>query len=128
MWMARQVLRRAQALPSQETRSWYCIESRCLMWGIRSIIPKSLQPQILQALYDNHPGITRMKAIARSYVWWSGLDKDIENQAKVCIQLSVKPAVALSHFTSSMGLAYNTLEVNTYRFRQDVPYTCRCTL
>ena len=25
-----------------------------------------------------------MKAIARSYVWWPGLDKAIENQAKSC--------------------------------------------
>ena len=32
----------------------------------------------------NHPGISRMKAIARSYFWWSNLDKSIESLAKSC--------------------------------------------
>ena len=60
------------------------IESGCLMWGIRVIIPQSLQPKILENLHENHPGMTRMKAIAKSYVWWSGLDKHIEENAKSC--------------------------------------------
>ena len=37
--------------------------------------------------------MVRMKAIARSYVWWSGVDKHIENKAKTCKQCqSVKQA------------------------------------
>ena len=55
------------------------------MWGIRVIIPKSLQQRILESLHENHPGITHMKAVGRTYVWWSGLDKDIEDQAKTCL-------------------------------------------
>ena len=34
--------------------------------------------------HDNHPGITRMKALAHSYFWWIGLDKDIESMGKSC--------------------------------------------
>ena len=60
------------------------IEGGCLMWGIRVIIPESLQPQVLKSLHESHPGISRMKAIARSYFWWNGLDKDIENLGKSC--------------------------------------------
>ena len=60
------------------------IESGCLMWGIRVIIPKSLQARILETLHENHPGMTRINAIARSYIWWSGLDKHIEEKAKSC--------------------------------------------
>ena len=54
------------------------------MWGIRVIIPESLQSQVLKSLHESHPGISRMKAIARSYFWWNGLDKDIENLGKSC--------------------------------------------
>ena len=43
-----------------------------------------LQGKILQSLHENHPGISRMKAIARSYFWWNGLDKHIEDIAKSC--------------------------------------------
>ena len=76
------------------------IESGCLMWGIRVIIPRSLQPKLLESLHYNHPGITRMKAVTRSYFWWSGLDKDIENQAKSCLRCQEQksnPPVAPLH-------------------------------
>ena len=76
------------------------IESGCLMWGIRVIVPKSLQEKVLESLHENHPGITRMKAVARSYLWWSGLDAEIEEKAKSCLQCQETkstPAVAPLH-------------------------------
>ena len=54
------------------------------MWGIRVIIPENLQPKLLKALYLNHPGITHMKAVARSYFWWASLDKAVEELARFC--------------------------------------------
>ncbi len=76
------------------------IENGCLMWGIRTIIPQNLRAKTLRALHENHPGMSRMKARARSYMWWSGLDPDIENQAKACLscqEQASKPAVAPLH-------------------------------
>ncbi len=60
------------------------VESACLLWGTRVLVPKSLQSQVLLTLHEGHPGIQRMKSLARSYMWWTGMDKDIENQAKCC--------------------------------------------
>ena len=76
------------------------MEDKCLMWGVRVIIPQSLQPKLLESLHDNHPGITRMKAVARSYFWWSGIDKAIENLAKSCVSClkqKSNPPVASLH-------------------------------
>ena len=76
------------------------LESGCVMWGIRVIVPRSLQRRVLESLHETHPGATRMKAIARSYLWWSGLDKDIEDQAKACLacqEQKSSPAVAPLH-------------------------------
>jgi len=39
---------------------------------------------ILQELHQGHPGIVRMKSIARSHVWWPKLDHDIESLSKSC--------------------------------------------
>ena len=55
------------------------------MWGIRVIIPETLQSRILQSLHDTHPGIARMKAVARSYFWWKGLNQEIETLVKSCL-------------------------------------------
>ncbi len=70
------------------------------MWGIRVIIPEKLQARVLKSLHKNHSGITRMKAIARSYFWWPGLDKAIEDLAKSCTAcqaIQASPVVAPLH-------------------------------
>ena len=45
------------------------VEEGCLLWGISVIVLKSLQAEILKELNQDHPGVSRMKAIARSYMW-----------------------------------------------------------
>ena len=61
------------------------VEGGCLLWGIRVIIPKKLQGRTIEELHKDHQGIARMKSLARSYFWWPGLDKVIENEAKSCV-------------------------------------------
>ncbi|KAL2077680.1 hypothetical protein ACEWY4_027184 [Coilia grayii] len=57
----------------------------CLMWGNRVIVPPNLRQRVLEELHVGHPGVVKMKAIARSYVWWPGLDAQVEDRCKTCI-------------------------------------------
>lgn len=53
-----------------------------LLFLDRITVPKKLQHQVLQELHQGHPGITRMKRIPRSYVYWP--DNDITALVQNC--------------------------------------------
>lgn len=58
------------------------IQDGSLMWGSRVLHPPKHQTQVLDELHDGYLGVA--KALARSYVWWSGIDKAIEQGSKGC--------------------------------------------
>ncbi|CAG2213160.1 unnamed protein product [Mytilus edulis] len=60
------------------------ISQGCLQWGIRTIVPTKFRQQTLELLHSAHPGVVKMKLLARSYVWWPRIDSEIESLAKRC--------------------------------------------
>ena len=54
---------------------------------------------VLQELHEGHPRTTRMKSLARMYVRWPGIDKDIEEYVHTCHECQVNqsspPAVPM---------------------------------
>ena len=76
------------------------VEEGCLLWGGWVIIPQSLKDVIKAELHKEHLGISKMKALARGYVWWAGIDKELETLAKSCTECAVvkqTPAKAPLH-------------------------------
>ena len=43
----------------------------------RSVIPQSLQHEMLRNLHTGHQGIVKTKRLARDTIYWPGIDKDI---------------------------------------------------
>uniref|UniRef100_A0A5S6QGC4 RNA-directed DNA polymerase n=1 Tax=Trichuris muris TaxID=70415 RepID=A0A5S6QGC4_TRIMR len=64
------------------------VSGGCLLSGERVVIPTSLQHQVLCQLHRGHPGIVRMKALARSHAYWPGIDSEIEDLVKRCHRCS----------------------------------------
>ena len=76
-------------------RSELTVEGGCVLWGARVVVPEKFRRKLLNELHSNHPGVCKMKGIARSYLWWPGLDKAIEQLAKSCVECqSVKSSPA----------------------------------
>ena len=56
----------------------------CILWGTRVVVPPPGRKLVLEELHDTHPGTSRMKSLARSYVWWPKIDAQIEELVKTC--------------------------------------------
>ncbi|XP_063390080.1 uncharacterized protein K02A2.6-like isoform X1 [Cydia fagiglandana] len=70
------------------------IELGCVMWGHRVVIPISCQSKVMKELHDTHMGVVKTKALARSYVWWPGVDEAVEaacGGCEVCASVASAP-------------------------------------
>lgn len=50
----------------------------------RVVIPAVCRDQVLKELHDPHMRIVKTKCIARSYVWWPGIDEAVEAVCRAC--------------------------------------------
>ena len=75
-----------QALkPFQSRKNESSVQDDCILWGSRVLIPPQGRQRVIDELHSGHPGISRMKSLARSYVWWPGMDADLESKVKTVI-------------------------------------------
>ena len=76
--------------PGEEFRPYFARKDElsthngCILWGSRVVVPKPGQDSVLQELHESHIGMSRMKALARSYAWWPNMDVAIEKTVKAC--------------------------------------------
>ncbi|XP_055605612.1 uncharacterized protein K02A2.6-like [Uranotaenia lowii] len=65
-------------------RDGLSIVSGCLTYGERLVIPAKHHKRVLQLLHKGHPGVERMRSIARNNVYWPGIDDDITQLVRSC--------------------------------------------
>ena len=81
----------------------------------------------------SHPGIVRMKEIARSFVWWPNCDKDIEGTVRNCSKCQqVKSPPAVNPLTPWSWPAISWTRMHNNRlcgtWETAFPYSSRCAL
>ncbi|XP_055721195.1 uncharacterized protein K02A2.6-like [Salvelinus fontinalis] len=73
-----------QIMPYYTRRLALSVRDGCVLWGSRVVIPPQGRGLLLKLLHQSHPGMSRMKGLARSYVWWPKMDHDVENEVSRC--------------------------------------------
>ena len=89
-----------QLAPFFDKKTELSIHEGCLLWGSQVIVPTPCRESVLNELKEGLPGCTRMKGLARMYVWWPGITKDIEStvsHCSECQQQQSTPPVAPLH-------------------------------
>ncbi|XP_034094911.1 uncharacterized protein K02A2.6-like [Gymnodraco acuticeps] len=61
-----------------QRREELSVRDGCMLWGARVIIPNKGREKILKVLHQTHSGMSR------SYVWWPGMDQDVEKEVQSC--------------------------------------------
>ncbi|XP_055603971.1 uncharacterized protein K02A2.6-like [Uranotaenia lowii] len=69
----------------------------CIMMEERLVVPGSFGQRILKQIHRGHQGIERMKAIARSIVYWPNIDDDIQAYVRKC-SICASAAKSPPHF------------------------------
>jgi len=101
--------------PYFQRKTELSVEEGCLLWGSRVVVPPQGRSKVLMELHEAHPGVSRMKALARSYVWWPGMDQGIEQEVKTCEtcqQHQVAPAEAPLHPWEWPGQPWSRLHID----------------
>ena len=119
--------------PFYQRKDELTVHCGVLMLGHRAVIPAKLRNQVLTELHEGHLGIVKMKSLARSYIWWPKIDKDIEHLAKSCPGCQLQQNEAGKVPLHPWEWPTTLLAENPFRFcwavpRTNVPYHCRCTL
>ena len=78
-----------QLQPYQRRHEELSVEDGCVLWGTRVVVPPAGRARVVEELHEGHPGVSCMKSLARSFVWWPGMDHDLEAKVKSCQQCQV---------------------------------------
>ena len=72
--------------PYQSRATELSVQDGCLLWGSRVVVPEKGRGAVISLLHEGYPGVTRMKKLARGYVWWPGIDKALGFAVQTCTE------------------------------------------
>ena len=75
--------------PYAKRKTELSLQDGCILWGSRVVAPPPARSRIMEEIHEAHPGVSRMKSYARSYVWWPKMDLELENKVKTCTQCQI---------------------------------------
>nr|CAD2196365.1 unnamed protein product [Meloidogyne enterolobii] len=78
------------------------------MFSGKIVIPKNLRKSVLKVLHETHPGSAKMKGVAREYMYWPNIGRDIEDWVANCIMCQSAESAAKRPIKSELRPWPNT--------------------
>lgn len=72
-----------------DIRDLLSISNHVVLFSQRIVIPTNLQRRFIEQLHQGHPGMSRMKNLARNLVYWPNIDFQIEQFVKSCSKCAI---------------------------------------
>lgn len=73
-----------QEKPYFNRKSNLLVEQGCIVYNYRIVIPPKFRKFVMNELHEGHLGVVKMKNTARNYVYWPGIDAEIEAMCRAC--------------------------------------------
>ena len=76
------VIRLKETEPCKKRQTELSVEDGCILLESRVVLPPKARDKMVSKLHSGHPGIGKMKSLARQYVWWPKMDLVLEEKVK----------------------------------------------
>ena len=70
--------------PYRQRKEELSLQDGCILWGSRVVVPEQGRKLVIEELHAEHQGMSRMKSLGRSFVWWPNMDADVQERVKRC--------------------------------------------
>ncbi|XP_055688348.1 uncharacterized protein K02A2.6-like [Lutzomyia longipalpis] len=105
-WPASQKsIRSAEVAKYYKIRESLSLMQECIFYRERIVVPEQFRRKMLSQLHHAHPGMSRMKSLARGYIFWPGIDGDIEHVVRQCEDCAVAAKAPVKALLASWPLA-----------------------
>lgn len=104
----------ASIQPFWKVKDDLSLQNGVIFRSSRVFIPEKFREFILDELHSGHQGISAIKALARSYVWWPSIDSELESKVRGCIPCQENSSAPVSKQVSwpVPGVAWERIHVD----------------
>ena len=76
-----------------EIKHELCVIDGIVYRGSRIVVPLALQKRVVELSHRGHQGMSKAKILLRTFCWFPGMDKAVENKVRECLPCqAVQPA------------------------------------
>eukprot|EP00731_Ephydatia_muelleri_P007445 Em0003g1693a len=96
--------------PYEQHKLELSVQNGCVLWGSRL----QGRQHVLEILHEGHPGISRMKSLAKGIVWWLKFDADQESLAIQALRRVLTTHDNQQILVSDNGAAFTSSEFQAF--------------